>query len=75
MGIAIKLNNTTLAEVDSVQSIECLQQIVCEKLVSISWKILKSLIIDFLYPFSYHLATLHRTSVRKSSTSRRMAAR
>lgn len=34
MGIAIKLNNTTLAEVDTVESIACLQQIVCAKLVS-----------------------------------------
>lgn len=34
MGIAIKLNNVTIAEVDSVQSVEHLQSIVCEKLVS-----------------------------------------
>lgn len=34
MGLTIKLNNTTIAEVNCVQSVEGLQQIVCEKLVS-----------------------------------------
>lgn len=52
MGISIKLNNTTIAEVDSVQSVEVLQQIVCEKLVRNSRKslIISSHlgIIDFL---------------------------
>lgn len=32
--ISIKLNNTTIAEVECVESLEGLQQIVCGKLVS-----------------------------------------
>lgn len=37
MGIAIKLNNVTICEVDSVQSVgyEYLQRMVCEKLVRV----------------------------------------